>query len=245
MPAKTQKPLSTRAIADFLVEMHAAMGEALPRVPWVNENERWAELLSCVLIEGAGLEESQARWLVSVMEGIDAMPTSATGRVSEEERQLLQTLLAKLDLGTSQAHRTLQLIEDTARAVHDSWQGYVQRFLRDSGSRMASELGEVLSRSGVDEKHAQRAAALWLQNVLNMPILCPHDDSIRSFVTAVGISEKQLLEAADEIGMSAIVLDDLVRFAMSTGQIELDGKTNATRKRGNRQSNARTASPLS
>jgi hypothetical protein len=115
------------------------------------------------------------------------------------------------------AGRAAQVLVALAETVKTNWDGYLQRFLRVHGQRMADELEAVLKTSGIEGGASAKIAILWLQNVANIPLLLPTDRHIQEFCKEHGLSEKALVETADNLGLNIAVLDDLLALEASAG----------------------------
>jgi hypothetical protein len=58
--------------------------------------------------------------------------------------------------------------------------------------------------------HAEaQAATLWIQNVMNAPVLAV-DSRVRAFMQELNVSEEELISEADRLGLNLSVLEDLL-----------------------------------
>ena len=85
---------------------------------------------------------------------------------------------------------------------------------------MASELAKVLKTAGIQDRSAAKTAVLWLQNVANAPILLPEDQYVQDFCKDHRLSEQELVDTADRLGLNVAVLDDLLALEATAANEE-------------------------
>jgi hypothetical protein len=176
--------------------------------PWEREHDRWKELLVCLLI-GAGVEAATARRLLHTMEAVGI--SSVTSLIEDEHGQAMIKRLC-VNNGIDSAHATTvsKVLVSMASIAASRWDQHIQNFLRQYGEQMLHELTDICVKAGLNRRAAAKAATLWLQNALNMPLLHSDDPHIKKFCATRAISAAQLLKVADDIGLSAAVLDDIL-----------------------------------
>jgi hypothetical protein len=97
-----------------------------------------------------------------------------------------------------------------AQVVQKTWDGHIQRFLRDHGTLMLDQLGSILGSAGLGEKATRKIALVWLQNVANIPLLMTDDVYVQAFCKEHQLTDKELVSTADRLGLNLSVLDDLL-----------------------------------
>ena len=194
----------------LLTELYNAGVPFLNEYPWEFEGDRWAELLVCGLIVELRVDTQVARESIDTLKRIGMTSIEGLASASPEQRIFIERVLVQHGYEAADAAKASNMLISLAQAVQKKWDGYLQRFLRTHGEKMAEELGGVLNSTGIENQAASKIAVLWLQSVANIPILLPRDPYIQTFCREHALSEQQLLEAADRLGLNVGVLDDLL-----------------------------------
>ena len=193
-----------------LVQLYEEKRGSLDSYPWELEEARWDEFVLSMLI-GLGIDAGLARRAVQILSSLEL--SSVDALADKEQEQLVRGILEQIGVPEATSTRTVNLLQAAAVTTRKRWGGHIQCFLREQGLRMAKDLAAVLQQAGLQEAPAMRAATLWLQNVANLPILLSGDPHIRRFCAQNGVSEEELLESADRLGLNVAVLDDLLTVA--------------------------------
>jgi hypothetical protein len=196
-----------------LRELFEAKSDFLLQYPWEWEGDRWLELLICLVKADLDVEPSVVRSAVALLDELDAVSLENLVNLDVDDLALIRTVLLRSGFNTEAADRAGQLMCAAARLVTTRWTGHVQKFLREHGEKMRKQLAKTLKRIGITAAAADKAAVLWLQNVANLPILLPEDAHILSFCRRHKLSETELVDLADRLGMNLAVLDDLLAMA--------------------------------
>ena len=136
----------------------------------------------------------------------------ADGNAEPNERTIADILArlggpAELCLSTA-----LLSLRQVAQLCCSSWEGKPQRFLRKIADHWALDLAAEFERSGMAAEQADALSVLWLQNVTNAPILSSQSAGFRRFIASHAVSEDDVLDAADQIGINVAVLDELMHL---------------------------------
>lgn len=215
---KTARPKTAR---QALVDLYARNRDKLDSYHWEVEESRWEELVACLLI-GAGVDSAAARSAVDLLGSLQYMAPSALASANKQEHAFLVAALQRVGVDAGKADQLVSVLVNLASTVRKRWSGFIQRYLREHGTRMAEDLEAILKKEGLEAQDARRAAILWLQNVANLPLLASGEERVRTFCSRHNISDRALLEAADSLGLNVAVIDDL---------LELEPPRNARKKR--------------
>ncbi len=225
-----QKKATTRtnklSLTDHLLLLEAYFQPELSEMPWASEDDRWAELVFCLLYEANGQADAAiARSAVMTLRylglasleslaDIGAAEKEATSR-SESGAAVAEILLRH---GFEDPEAAVRTLSRAARSVKEAW-GQVQVFLYNQGQAMLDELAQAISSDDAPEDTVRAAGALWLQNTLNLPVMVERP-AITSLRSRYGASLEELMDAADQVGLNVAILDDLVTLAEGDEQFE-------------------------
>jgi endonuclease III len=214
-----------------LLDLYQAGIPFLEEYPWEFEHDRWAEMLICLLI-GIGVEANSARSIVSTLTELEVMSVAGLAQANQEQQTFIRRVLVQSRVDDRTADKAVALFKSVAAAINKRWNGHLQRLLREYGQTMTNDLATLLAENGVERRIAQKVATLWLQNVANIPIVLPDDSHIQGFCRHSRISQGQLLETADRLGLNVTVLDDLLALqAQSNGNLRNRSHNSVTPKR--------------
>ena len=211
--AALQPPLDT-LVKDVLKRY----AEAVPHAQWVNERERWYELIACILLALGGPAAGQARRAAGVLHELGLLeiadlaaiaPIGNSIDAADPHLCLMHDVLFRLGYSANDIVGALRTLTELARDLEARYQGRIQRYLRDHGTRMLNALRSDFPSASTSETTLQRAFALWLQNVLVMPVFVD-SASTEAFCAAAGCSRAELAESADRLDVNAALLDDVL-----------------------------------
>ncbi|MGE5830727.1 MAG: hypothetical protein ACM30G_20515, partial [Micromonosporaceae bacterium] len=92
--------------------------------------------------------------------------------------------------------------------------GSVTQYLRRYGEAMLADIGRYFRFTVADSDSVRRAFVYWLQNTLGMPLSLSGPE-LRKFCARHGVTESDVIAAADEIGLNVALLDDLVHLHLA------------------------------
>jgi hypothetical protein len=203
---------------ELLYELYQAGFPFLNEYPWEFEGDRWAELVICSLVVEVGIDATTARDSVETLMRLGMTAVGGLASATPDQEAFLKRIFIQHGFQEDEAGKASKVVISLAAAVARSWNGYLQRFLRQHGERMASELSTVLKTAGFGDHAAEKTAVLWLQNVANIPILLPRDQYIKDFCSEHQLSQQKLLDTADRLGLNVAVLDDLLALEATAGE---------------------------
>lgn len=188
------------------VDRYAALA---PEQVWVDERDRWLELVVCVLFTHA-IDGDRARRVVSILDQLGLLDIDALADSSEECVALRAQILTRCGVPPGATEAVELDLSRLATDLHRRYEGHVQLYLRQHAQRMLAELPrEFPAFVGKDAERAQHALALWLQNVASLPVFLDTPAAQR-FMEEVGASPQELHDAADRLGINAALLDDIL-----------------------------------
>ena len=203
--------MNTRA-KETLLEALRTSARHLPPHPYSFEADRWSELIMLILVESARISKTEALTIVSHL----GAPARLNNRKHKKLRDELHDKFRETIGSDSFNHSAVEEATDSIRhleaAVTKKFGGGIQTFLRAHGIRMAAELSQMLEESGIAKPHSRRIATVWLQNVVNMPILSSDDEHVQRFCADNKLTPTELLHLADEEWLNVSYLDDLLLF---------------------------------
>jgi len=205
-----QKKLQEAELDRSLLDLYGAGIPFLADYPWEWESDRWGELITTFFSVGVGLDPDVARRCVGTLEELGLTSVAGLSQATAEQCDFLLRVLIQQGATAEQASEAVIGLIRLATRLEAKWGGYIQRFLRRHGEQMVDELKAEFVDLGVKAPAAAKIAVLWLQNVANLPVLLPDDPHIRRFRERFQLSEGQLLETADRLGINVSVLDDLL-----------------------------------
>ncbi len=227
--AKKGKPQAFKLpITDYLLLLEAYYQPELSEMPWASEDDRWAELLFCLLYEASGQADAAIarsavatlRYLgLATLESLSGKDASGNGNGAEPTGEGAATVTEILRRhGFEDPEGAMRLLAHTASSVDKAW-GQVQVFLYNHGQAMIDELAETIVSDDAPEDTVRASAALWLQNTLNLPVMVERP-AITSLRRRFDVSVDELMDAADKVGLNVAILDDLV--SLSDGDEEFE-----------------------
>jgi len=199
-----------------------------PRV-WEFESDRWRELLAVLLMTKYAVPSDEARAAVELLDSIGLeYPESAC---EEGQGPFLTTLLGRLKSATisENAAAISQDIVKISRAVKERWSGHIQKFIRPYARTILADLSKELTRAGLSEVDAGAVSCVWLQNVLNVPLLFENHPNVVAFCERRKLSSAELIERLDKLDLNAAVFDDLLEAeAVNRAKAELSATANTS-----------------
>jgi hypothetical protein len=196
--------------ARALAGLYNAHRRYVRRRRWEYENERWNELVVAVLIEGARISPRLAREAAHTLGRLKLSEPGQLVKSDPSYRRLLSDVLTRLGLDSQTAAAAIDALAEVAQVVCRDWRGKPQVFLRNLGDEGVHRFSKSFGGDGLGENAVERIARLWLQNVASLPIWNAEDDHLRDFRREYGISESELDEISDELGINVAVLDDVL-----------------------------------
>ncbi|WP_034271282.1 hypothetical protein [Haloechinothrix halophila] len=201
--------------------MHFHAGE-LAELPWWQEGDRWAELVFClinahycgVLADASPEDVAEAsRAITDTLSNIGLIEPAELAKAAEreQERTVLIWVLGRYLDPSDAIDSLIDLLTHTARVTTERYDGKIQRLLRAKGEELRDELAAMFDTT--NGPTMRQAAALWLQNVANLPVWVD-DGGVRTFCEGRGYPMTELEQAADEIGLNLALLDDIIRLEM-------------------------------
>ncbi len=200
--------------------MEAFQDSEAPDVyPWSFEEDRWEELVFCLLTrigqpelsaETARRASMTLRTLGLLDVALLANAASTNGEPDYEGQHLSKVMgvLQQLGFDIDASKTACASITDVARSLVENRDGKVQGYLRHYGQLMIDELLENFSFSRLGEQDARYAFTHWLQNVLNMP-LATSDPSVEMLCRRFDVEVEDLLAAIEDRDLNLALVDEI------------------------------------
>jgi hypothetical protein len=195
---------------ELLKQLYHAGNSLLNDYPWEFEEDRWVELLVCSLMVGQSVASEAAREAIESLRKMDQVSVDYLSGLTPESTDFITKVFVQFGCDDQQAQNSVRLLSSIANIVKAQWDGYIQRFLRDQGERMVKDFADALKATGLTNAKARKIALVWLQNVANIPLLLSGDEYVQSFCREHKVSEQELVNTADRLGLNISVLDDLL-----------------------------------
>lgn len=217
-----------------LSDLYHATIPFLEEYPWEMEEDRWAVLVVC-LFSGIGIDPEVAGKAVDLLKGLGMHSAKDLAILNEDENAFVKWVLLQSGIEAGEAEKATLCLLKFSRLVNNKWDGYIQRFLRSHGERMVKELQNDFIDSGLEIEQSGRIAAVWLQNVCNIPVLLSGDPHISNFCSKFKLTENELVNILDNLGLNACVADDLL--AIDNNGEALDSSKIASKPKKGKKNN--------
>lgn len=212
----------------FVMEQWPAHAEQLNQYQWPWETKRWHELVFCVVLRiGHPMVEADvARRVVNIMADLDLLDidtlASSIAKDGKPDKNnldvdLMQNILKRMGIADQKVVTIIETACRIASALKKQHGGKIQKYLRAYGERMLEESGSQLNLDNLDTADVRYIFGLWLQNVLNMPVLLG-EPALDDICEAFHASLDDLVNVADDLDLNLAVLDDMAADAT----VELD-----------------------
>jgi hypothetical protein len=210
-------------LRSFVMEQWPAYASQLNRFQWPRETERWHELVFCVVLRiGHPIVEADvARRVVNIMVDlnlldIDTLASSiAKGGKPDKKNpdvDLMHNIMKRAGIGDQKASNIIETTCRIASVLKKQYGGKIQKYLRTYGEKMLDETGSQFNLENLRMADVRYIFSLWLQNVLNMPILLS-EPALDDICTAFHANLDDLVNVADELDLNLALLDDMAADA--------------------------------
>ena len=219
-----------KRLASLYIQAQPYLGD----YSWPWEEQRWHEMIVCAIVS-AGCSPELARLSLQVLQHVHLDTPKALLELSSESSLTIKEVFTRSGMLAQEADRSIKALRVAAAVCLKHWEGRPQLFLRKVADSAATELTQALQSEGMSPADSHTLAILWLQNVLNAPLLAVSSEAVRSFCESEGVSHQQLVAAADHVGLNVAVLEEVLalhhdsRSADGFGS-ESDGNTENTKR---------------
>jgi hypothetical protein len=213
-------------------------GQLASRYTWVWEQSRWHELVVALMLLVIERSEDEIRRLVAYMVNLQLLEISSlASNDGEEHRKRTLELLREEGVEPAQASKAVKLLEEAADGFQKHFTGSTAQYFRSYGEAMLSDVDQQFRFSGIDKSLVRQAFVYWLQNTLSMPLSLSGRE-MRDFCSHHKLTEQEVINAADELGLNIALLDDLIAMHLAPSQKaeSLGTRRKATRGKGKRKS---------
>lgn len=192
--------------------------------PWTSEDDRWAELVFCLLLQCSQKDAKSIRLLVTDLRKLSLLDIDRMVSLDDPANQTRVVFVYMLQhhmFAEGTIAKTCTLLAHVARHLRENYDGKIQRFLRHHGEAMRDELVGELSSASLNESILTAGITLWLQNVLSIPISF-QPSVVSDFCRANSISPEDLWEASDAMNLNLAVVDDLLEIASKVASLDAE-----------------------
>ena len=194
-------------------ELAGAAAVGIEPNAWVNEFDRWTELVFALLTRLAPRDDENTRATANDLRRFGLLdpqtladPTSDVGSVVR--RRMVEALTAA-EWSPTKAEQAAKVLSAAADGLVRNFDGKVQRYLRRYGELMLAEVPQYFDLPHLSDAETRTAFAYWLQNVADMPI-STEENGLEAFCKKHDLTAAQVVAAADEMDLNLAVLDDLL-----------------------------------
>lgn len=197
-----------------------AFAKKVPLHPWVDEHQRWLELVTCLLFVLSGDAAEQAREVTGVLDALrllDVAELAGTPLIdgkpdpNDEHLRWLRSVIERFGASPEDSRLAAQSLTSCARDLRARSEGRPQVYLRRQGERILAELREDFPSLVSHDDRAHVAMRMWLQNALAMPVFLDCGAAVR-FCEGAGCTLNELHAAADRLGINAAAVDDVLEI---------------------------------
>jgi hypothetical protein len=183
--------------------------------PW--ETARWFELVFCILtaIGEPQVLAGTTRRLTNILSDLELLDISnlATMNSSEESSNptlvTINTILQQGGFTPEMSKSFVIAICKVSSMIQKKYDGKIQNYLRKYGIYMVNQMEQDFGFDSFDNA-ASKALAIWLQNILNMPIPASNPLADKA-CESMGVTYNSLVEAANKYDINIALLDDALR----------------------------------
>ncbi len=227
---KETRPDRVAALEARIKEIYAEYRHLLPAdYRWEDESSRWTELVYCIFAELTNHSYRDARRLANniadlnllAVKDLAGIPIMDDGMVNPDNSRVrtITDILKSNGVSGDEITRSLSAICKVAQAIQENYDGKIQKFLRKYGHEIVNEFDSHISFSEVSKGTQSRILVKWIQNTLAMPLTFSNVYTVK-FCENEGVTYWELAEAADNTGINAAVLDDLLEVYI----VDTEGK---------------------
>ncbi len=202
-------------LGNAIARLLDANATAVAALAWTSEQDRWAELVVCIVGSCVGWDE--ARSIVADFETVGLLRPSRLAVVSgadSEATSVARFVLREHGVSRFDIERLLRALARVGHVVHESFGGRVQKFIRARALEVATELEDRL-RVDADQPELRVAIRLWFQNAFNLPVPVDHP-ALDRFLAEHDATLDDLVAAADRMDINLAVVDDLMRADLAS-----------------------------
>jgi endonuclease III len=201
-----------------LQELYYRYRVQLQSYPWEWEEDRWDELIFCLLWRTGRTSDIEARTAVRILKDLRLLSVSDLASLlldgnnvdmSQSNAVLIAEVLRRSGFSDDGVVRGLRAIVQAAQSLEKNHKGKIQHYLRAYGERMLAELPQHFAFTELPEVDVHFAFCVWMQNTLSMPVPA-WDERVQRYCDQLGITKSELLLSADNLDMNVAVLDDLI-----------------------------------
>lgn len=192
---------------------------------WASEDNRWAELVFCLLHQCCEQEPELTRSAVAALQSLSLISVGKMLYLDDrthENRVVFAYVLRKHGFSDDDAELACQVLAHVANCIQHNYGGKIQRFLRYHGEVMRDELVRAFDGTMLDKPRMEYAISYWLQNALSVPISL-QQDAVVDFCQKNNVNLQDLWQAVDDLDLNLALVDDLLEMQLRLREGETKG----------------------
>jgi len=205
----------------LLLELINNEGQELSQqYQWVDEHDRWVELVFTILTQIIPLNHLEIRQITEKLSKESLLNIKELSNINFRNPDELKNLdhfknfreilnMHKID--ETLINDCFITICETAEGISTNFSGKIQKYIRSYGELLLSDIQNNFKFTLLNHDQIRNSFIYWMQNVLNMPISL-NEDILVQFAEQNDITVEELYNEADNIDINLAVLDDLVQL---------------------------------
>ena len=187
----------------------------LPPRAWINESDRWENLLFSIIRQYCDDNPEKAGTVVNILRDwnlIDIEELSAADQIPLEFNSAYKKIMLGLDFTQEEIKEIAGTLVSVAVAVKENYNGKIQSLFRKYGEIIREELVSSFSDDDLDNEKITDGVSLWLQSAFGFPILSDRA-YVKDYCDQRGLSKDQLTKIADDIDINLGVVDYFIEMS--------------------------------
>ena len=187
----------------------------LPPRAWINESDRWENLLFSIIRQYCDDNPEKAGTVVNILRDwnlIDIEELSAADQIPLEFNSAYKKIMLGLDFTQEEIKEIAGTLVSVAVAVKENYNGKIQSLFRKYGEIIREELVSSFSDDDLDNEKITDGVSLWLQSAFGLPILSDRA-YVKDYCDQRGLTKDQLTKIADDIDINLGVVDYFIEMS--------------------------------
>jgi hypothetical protein len=210
-----------------LQELCARHESDLATYAWVSEDDRWAELVFCLLDQCHRQDPETTRSAVTTLQYLDLLESAKLALLDQpagaEAATVVAYVLKQHGFPPEPVAKSLSVLAHVAQALQRDHGGKMQRYMRRHAEALRDDLVGALSNGALSGAEWRYAVSHWLQNAFSLPLSLEHE-AVKEFCAQNEVSTQDLWLAADELDLNLALVDDLLEMEQGLAAAEAEGQ---------------------
>jgi hypothetical protein len=192
---------------------------------WLNEFDRWKELVFSIFARISQVNELRLRDIVDDLASTGLLDIENLAN-ADDNSELLRNIGSILMLSGFSKDETVSgvnTVRQVATGLNKHFAGKIQVYLRRYGNQIIDEAHEFFEFRDLDESQYRYILTYWLQNVLDMP-LSLEDEFVGLLCDKYHIDPADIFKAADDLDINMAFVDDIALREVSVLGMDITKK---------------------